>query len=100
MKAAISAALVATISLGGCAAYEDAVGAVAQLYQAQCRAIGYADGTPEQRDCVLSRMNASSSKSSQNDFLNDNYTQNRNRDLIMQHGAGGCTPNFSTGGCL
>ncbi len=26
--------------------------------------------------------------------------QQRDRDLILQHGAGGCTPNFSTGGCL
>ncbi len=98
MKAVISAALVAATTLGGCAAYEDAVGAVAQLYQAQCRAIGYADGTPEQRDCVLSRMNASASSSSSG--YDHSYTQNRNRDLIMQHGAGGCTPNFSTGGCL
>ncbi len=29
-----------------------------------------------------------------------NYEMERNKDLILQHGAGGCTPNFSTGGCL
>lgn len=28
------------------------------------------------------------------------YNANRNRDLTMQHGAGGCVPNYSTGGCL
>jgi hypothetical protein len=28
------------------------------------------------------------------------YRQERANDQIMQHGAGGCTPNFSTGGCL
>ena len=28
------------------------------------------------------------------------YINNRNQDLIMKHGYGGCTPNFSTGGCL
>ncbi|MBT8450249.1 MAG: hypothetical protein KJO69_11190, partial [Gammaproteobacteria bacterium] len=30
----------------------------------------------------------------------DNYRQNVVRDQILQHGGGGCTPNFSTGGCL
>ena len=30
----------------------------------------------------------------------DNYRQNVVRDQIIQHGYGGCTPNFSTGGCL
>jgi hypothetical protein len=28
------------------------------------------------------------------------YQQQRQREQLMQHGAGGCTPNFSTGGCL
>lgn len=32
--------------------------------------------------------------------VRDVYRQERNRDLILQHGYGGCTPNFSTGGCL
>ncbi|RKX65616.1 MAG: hypothetical protein DRP42_04455 [Tenericutes bacterium] len=36
-----------------------------------------------------------------NNYNNNNsYRQQRNRDLSLQHGAGGCTPNFSTGGCL
>ena len=30
----------------------------------------------------------------------DNYRQNRVHEQILQHGAGGCTPNMSTGGCL
>lgn len=28
------------------------------------------------------------------------YRQERMRDQILQHGKGGCTPDFSTGGCL
>lgn len=28
------------------------------------------------------------------------YEQQRTHDQILQHGAGGCTPNMSTGGCL
>ena len=28
------------------------------------------------------------------------YESHRDTDLIIQHGAGGCTPNFVTGGCL
>lgn len=28
------------------------------------------------------------------------YEQQRTHDQIIQHGAGGCTPNMSTGGCL
>ena len=30
----------------------------------------------------------------------EEYIKNRNQDQIMNHGSGGCTPNFSTGGCL
>jgi len=32
--------------------------------------------------------------------MNEAYRQQRQRDMILQHGAGGCTPNFATGGCL
>ena len=38
---------------------------------------------------------------SRNDYdSRQEYINNRNQDLIMKHGYGGCTPNFSTGGCL
>jgi hypothetical protein len=30
----------------------------------------------------------------------DTYKDQQRRDQSMQHGAGGCTPNHSTGGCL
>ena len=30
----------------------------------------------------------------------DSYKQNRTHDQVLQHGNGGCTPNFATGGCL
>lgn len=34
------------------------------------------------------------------DYQETQYERERNRELIHQHGMGGCTPNFSTGGCL
>src|SRR5262245_56238324 len=32
--------------------------------------------------------------------IRETYRQERMREQILQHGAGGCTPNFATGGCL
>ena len=34
------------------------------------------------------------------DEIRQMFRQERQREQIRQHGAGGCTPNFSTGGCL
>lgn len=32
--------------------------------------------------------------------VNPEYRQLHDQDMILNHGAGGCTPNFATGGCL
>jgi len=35
-----------------------------------------------------------------NNAIDERIRQNRTQQQIMNHGAGGCTPNFATGGCL
>jgi hypothetical protein len=70
----------------------------ADYYGLQCEKLGYVTQTDAWRQCTESLIKSRSSSSSS--ATSDNYRQQRNQDLTRQHGAGGCTPNFGTGGCL
>ncbi len=86
----------------GCAAVIDAY--VDSHYQEKktCAEL-FGEGTDKYRECVvtlISKSTPASQNSTNPERVRKIYRQERARDQILQHGAGGCTPNFSTGGCL
>lgn len=70
-------------------------------FQTRCISMGFQPQTSEYSHCVLElekaylsrRGHTSQSVSSSSDDARINRQ-------ILNHGAGGCTPNFATGGCL
>jgi hypothetical protein len=72
----------------------------------------YGEGSDKYKSCVVELIASqqpqyqqpqypSSSDSGQSEQQMRNiYRQERIREQILQHGAGGCTPDFATGGCL
>ena len=107
----IAVAVVAAVLAFGCAAptnapYDEAKTICADLY---------GDGSDDYRSCVIqllvSRLHqqpqyqqrqypSSTDVGPSEEQMRNIYRQERIREQILQHGAGGCTPNFSTGGCL
>ena len=79
-------------------------------YKKNCEIMGFKNQTIEHSNCVLelekSYLSRSGVKVQDSSSMNsDARTQemidnDRARRQILNHGAGGCTPNFSTGGCL
>ena len=79
-------------------------------YKKNCEVMGFKSQTIENANCVLEVEKSylsgrSYGQSGVGAGNNDARTQqmidnDRTRRQIMNHGAGGCTPNFSTGGCL
>tara|TARA_B110000967_G_C18793505_1_gene514556 strand:+ start:202 stop:375 length:174 start_codon:yes stop_codon:yes gene_type:complete len=57
--------------------------------------MGFFQNTPEMATCVL-QLETQRQATQNADARNDNTIDNQ----IINHGAGGCTPNFVTGGCL
>ncbi|TCL01619.1 hypothetical protein BXY66_2935 [Shimia isoporae] len=101
MKLGLGIAVAA--SLSGCASYhaarsdyEDAISSP------EFRAVkeACASGSVAACQTVVEARAARQQSSNYSYSADSSYRANRNRDLIMQHGAGGCTPNFATGGCL
>ena len=72
----------------------------------------YGEGSDEYKSCVVQLVAAQPPEYQQRGYpgsmnagpseqqVRETYRQERVREQILQHGAGGCTPNFSTGGCL
>jgi len=76
-------------------------------YHVDCESMGFLPKTEEHSYCVLELEKAYltgrvySSSAASNDARTQQMIDNdRTQRQIMKHGAGGCTPNFSTGGCL
>lgn len=98
-------------SISGCAYYfplsqEDRI----TQYKVSCELMGFKKDSIEYSKCILELEKSylsgrGTSSISSNSMSNDAKTQqmidnDRTRRQILNHGAGGCTPNFSTGGCL
>ena len=72
-------------------------------HRAKCTELGFNPQNVEHTNCVLaleqSWIEAEAVKSAARKAASS-IEQNRVNQQILNHGAGGCTPNFSTGGCL
>ena len=100
----ISALLV--INLSGCAYYlplspEERIAS----YKEDCARMGFEMNSSENANCVLELEKTYRSRRSNSVRSNDGRIQeiiddDRRQRQILNHGAGGCTPNFATGGCL
>lgn len=103
--------IVMMISFSGCAHYfpplhEERI----EQYRKTCESLGFNPQTDEHSKCVLDLEKSylsgrGSSLNRTNTTNNDVRThqmidQDRWQKQILNHGAGGCTPNFATGGCL
>ena len=88
--------LMAILLLPGCATYSDwqktRKEARIEGWRAECEAIG---ATLDQMVPCLMMKEAIHAMESANRSHSVHHHQQ-----ILNHGAGGCTPNFSTGGCL
>ena len=79
-------------------------------YSMTCESLGFKPQSSEHSNCVLDLEKSylsgrGSSTNGSSSVNNDARTQqmidqDRQRKQILNHGAGGCTPDFSTGGCL
>ena len=75
-----------------------------ESHRQKCEMIGYKRDTEQNALCVMELEKAFLSKSTSYQG-NDARTrqlihQERMRQQTIQHGSGGCTPNYATGGCL
>ena len=98
-KLAMSTAMM--ICFSGCAHYfpplhEERI----EQYKKTCAALGFEPQTSEHSNCVLDLEKSYLSGRSNNDRKQQIIDQDRRQKQILNHGAGGCTPNFATGGCL
>jgi hypothetical protein len=79
-------------------------------YKEYCALMGFEKNSSENAMCILELEKAYLSRNRNaitigSTTYNDRRTQemidnDRIRRQILNHGAGGCTPNFATGGCL
>lgn len=105
-KLAISAAL--TICFSGCAYYFPPLHKERiEQYKNTCESLGFKPQTNEHSNCVLElEKSYLSNRGARTNGINNDYStqqminQDRRQKQILNHGAGGCTPNFATGGCL
>ena len=67
------------------------------VWTAECKALGAS--TEYMVECIQRKqaLFQQGQTNSQQQFNHDNHHR---QQQILNHGAGGCTPNFSTGGCL
>lgn len=108
-KLAISAAMM--ICFSGCAFYfpplhEERI----EQYKKTCESLGFKPQTSEHSNCVLdlekSYLSGRGARTNGTNTTNNDartqqmIDQDRRQKQILNHGAGGCTPNFATGGCL
>lgn len=105
-KLVISTAMM--ICFSGCAYYfpplhEERI----EQYKNTCESLGFKPQTSEHSNCVLElEKSYLSSRGARTNGTNNDYStqqminQDRQQKQILNHGAGGCTPNFATGGCL
>lgn len=102
MKLSIAIAIAGM--LGGCATYNAALNEYENAVSSpEFRTVKQACASGDLSACQTVVETRAANRQSSSRVMNgtaSSYTANRNRDMIMQHGAGGCTPNFSTGGCL
>ena len=68
-------------------------------YHKQCIELGVEDETTEMEDCIVDKFERSKEA-----FLNrigGSSSKSKTRSQqILEHGKGGCLPDFSTGGCF
>ena len=70
-------------------------------FQTRCISMGFQPQTSEHSYCVLELEKAYLSRRGHtNQSVNSASDDARIQRQILNHGAGGCTPNFATGGCL
>jgi hypothetical protein len=79
-------------------------------YQVRCESMGFKAQTIEHSYCVLELEKAYISgrgnrgrgvtPASDDARIQQMIDNDRMQKQILKHGAGGCTPNFATGGCL
>ena len=79
-------------------------------YQVRCESIGFKTRTIEHSYCVLELEKAyvsgrgyrrqGAAPASDDARIQQMIDNDRMQRQILNHGAGGCTPNFATGGCL
>jgi len=88
-----------TLFVSGCNLSLEKQQARLNQYSSFCTKIGFKDKSQEHSKCVfeLEKAYLSNVNQPQDRYTNDNPHIQRQ---IMIHGAGGCTPNYSTGGCL
>jgi len=94
------------INLSGCAYYlplspEERIA----NYKEDCARMGFEMNSSENANCVLEleksyRSRSSNSVRNNNGRIQEMIDNDRIQRQILNHGAGGCTPNFATGGCL
>jgi hypothetical protein len=113
MRAIITLTILASLS-GGCAVVQqfEPVEARYERHKELCASLGLVDS--EFANCVIElekahigvataasvSSNTGLSKQQREREMRTTYRQQRNDDMILRHGMGGCTPNFATGGCL
>ena len=107
--------LVAVATLGGCASFVEEFGGPTYRHDQQialCEALGLVG--KERAECVIDLETAHLSGGSHASYTpsygpsaaeqaartRTAIIQDRTTRQILNHGAGGCTPNFATGGCL
>ena len=98
-------AVITTLSATGCSTLLDPYASEKKL----CSDL-YAQQSDEYKSCVVELVAArpttaypstiSTNSGMTEQQVRETYRQERAREQILQHGAGGCTPNFATGGCL
>jgi hypothetical protein len=81
-------------------AYADTVIAADQVKRSVHDRIGYTAALEKMETAGVRPSSDGGSAMVRQMEQEETYRRMRNQDLIMQHGAGGCTPNFATGGCL
>jgi len=72
-------------------------------HRKKCTELGFNPQNVEHTNCVLELEKATLQAEAAYRAVRktaSSIEQNRVNQQILNHGAGGCTPNFSTGGCL
>ena len=81
-----------------------------EQYKKTCKSLGFKPQTSEHANCVLDLEKSylssrgahatGTNTTNQDARMQQMINQDRQQKQILNHGAGGCTPNFATGGCL
>ena len=111
------AAILILAMLGGCAALGGRT--MEDKWGGFCNRLGHQAGSQEYADCMMTLVTAyyaspararsarrpaatmpGMTRTEVDNAIREGARREQRRSQIMNHGMGGCTPNFSTGGCL